>query len=86
MKKALTQIFIFLTLGIVCYLVFCFVPGMHGHTHTIAETLTHMAPCKVVLSAGNRVTTQQKNGEYRIQSAFSVFCHTDLTAYFPVPR
>lgn len=51
MKKALTQIFIFLTLGIVCYLVFCFVPGMHGHTHTIAETLTHMAPCKVVLSA-----------------------------------
>lgn len=51
MKKARTQIFIFLTLCTVCYLAFCFVPGMHGHTHTIAETLTHMAPCKVVLSA-----------------------------------
>ena len=51
MKKALTQIFIFLTLGIVCYLVFCFVPGMHGHTHTIPETLTHIATRKVVLSA-----------------------------------
>ena len=44
MKKALTQIFIFLTLCTVCYLAFCFVPGMHGHTHTIAETLTPMPP------------------------------------------
>lgn len=50
MKKALTQILVFLTLGIVCYLAFCFVPGMQGHTHTITETLSHMAPCKVVLS------------------------------------
>ena len=51
MKKALTQSILFLTLCTVCYLAFCFAPGMHGHTHTIAETLTHMAPCKVVLSA-----------------------------------
>lgn len=50
MKKALTQILVFLTLGIVCYLAFCFVPGMQVHTHTITETLSHMAPCKVVLS------------------------------------
>ena len=50
MKKALTQILVFITLGIVCYLAFCFVPGMQGHTHTITETLSHMAPCKVVLS------------------------------------
>ena len=50
MKKALTQILVFLTLGIVCYLAFCFVPGMQGHTHSITETLSHMAPCKVVLS------------------------------------
>ena len=50
MKKALTQILVFFTLGIVCYLAFCFVPGMQGHTHTITETLSHMAPCKVVLS------------------------------------
>ena len=51
MKKALTQLLVFLTLCAVCYLAFCFVPGMQGHTRTIADTLSHMAPCKVVLSA-----------------------------------
>ena len=50
MKKICTQILVFLSLCTVCYLALCFIPGTQGHTHTITETLSHMAPCKAVLS------------------------------------